>query len=110
MSNTIHNIYLVTDKSKPGYTLQSQVRADQAKERATLDEIHILLEHEGYSNKEIVEYLIQYGDCENKREARQYLRRFKENQMAESEKNYKAEQARLSSEIAEIREMENRNG
>ena len=104
--------------SKPlAYELQRQVRADKRKEQAVFDEIHVL-EHEGLLDSDIVNALQHDTDyckpCKTKEEALLWLRKFKEQKMLDSEKDYLKEQARLSGEIDEIRKiqarMENRNG
>lgn len=100
------------DKTSLADDLQSQVRADKRKKQAVFDAIHIWEEFEGLSDEEIIKCLVRMGYIETEKEAWLWLRRFKEQKMLDSEKNYLKEQARLSGEIEEIRKtlarMENR--
>lgn len=89
--------------------LQLGVRAYKAKRKAVFDDIHILQEHDFWTDEKIIEYLSkEFGEAE----ALLWLRRFKEQKMLDSEKDYLKEQAQLSGEIDKInktlKRMENR--
>lgn len=90
------------DKTSLAYDLQSQVRLDKAKEQAIFDHIHILEDHEHYSSDAIVDFLVGDIFCKTEQKAWQWLRRYKEAQMLDSEKSYLAEQAQLSGELDAI--------
>lgn len=99
MSNTIRNI---TDKRKLKYTLDSQVRIDQAKERMVFDDIHIWEGFDGLSDEEIIKCLALMSYCESKADALRWLRRYKEQEMLKDEKEYLERTAQRSGEIDNI--------
>lgn len=82
--------------------LKTEVRTAEHKEQMIFDDIHVLGEHDFWTDEKIVEYLSkEFGETE----ARLWLRRCKEVQMAKAEKDYQARIAQLSGEIAEINKM-----